>query len=340
MIRDRIVVLPLLTLALAEGFPLSAQSVVSTHSGVIYFFEGSVWNGTDRLEQKFGRFPDITEGGELRTELGRAEVLLTPGVFLRIDENSSIRMLSNKLSDTRVELVGGSAIVESNEGGADTSVELIYKNWHVRVPHEGVYRIDAVPAQVLVYRGSVEVAAEGTTETEYAGEGQVLPLAAVLVAEESTTPGGDAFKNWAMRRSQAVSADNAIAADIFDDPRQIDASGLALGGFSYFPLTGIPSMSITNPHALSLWSPYQSTLSSIYSPWYLYGPQYLGWPRGLPLYSRPIVAWPARVGIGLHPGGFGSPRLPVVPQPPVVPRPPVAPRPIGAPHSGFHASGR
>lgn len=286
LIRDRIVVLPLLALALAEGFPLTAQSVVSTHSGVIYFFDGSVWNGTDRLEEKFGRFPDITEGGELRTELGRAEVLLTPGVFLRIDENSSIRMLSNRLSDTRVELLGGSAIVESNERGADTSVELIYKNGHVRVPHEGVYRIDAEPPQVLVCRGSVEVAAE---ETEYAGEGHVLPLAAVLVAEESTTPGGDAFKNWAMRRSQAVSADNAIAADIFDDPRQIDASGHALGGFSYFPLTGIPSMSITNPYGLSFWSPYQSTLSSTYSPWNLYRPQYLGWPRGVPLYSRPIV---------------------------------------------------
>lgn len=33
MIRDRIVVLPLLTLALVEGFPLSAQSVVSTLRG-------------------------------------------------------------------------------------------------------------------------------------------------------------------------------------------------------------------------------------------------------------------------------------------------------------------
>ena len=79
MIRDRIVVLPLLTLALAEGFPLSAQSVVSTHSGVIYFFEGSVWNGTDRLEQKFGRFPDITEGGRHRAATGRLRFPQTPG---------------------------------------------------------------------------------------------------------------------------------------------------------------------------------------------------------------------------------------------------------------------
>src|SRR6516162_3040848 len=188
MTHARVTVLQLLVLALAVEFPGWGQSVVSTHSGVIYFFEGSVFVGDQQLEQKFGKFPDIGEGRELRTEQGRAEVILTPGVFLRIDENSAIRMLSNKLSDTRVELVGGSAIVESNEGGADTSVELIYKNWHVRLPHEGVYRIDAEPPQVLVYRGSVEVAAEGTTETEYAGEGQVLPLAAVLVAEESTTP--------------------------------------------------------------------------------------------------------------------------------------------------------
>jgi hypothetical protein len=87
-------------------------------------------------------------------------------------------------------------------------------------------------------------------------------------------------------------------------------------------------MTITHPYGLSFWSPYQSTLSSIYSPWYLYGPQYLGWPRGVSLYSRPIVTGPARVGIGLHPGGLGSPRLPVMP------------RPVGAPHSGVHASRR
>jgi len=38
-------------------FPASGQSVVSTHSGVVYFFVGSAFLADEPLEQKFGRFP-------------------------------------------------------------------------------------------------------------------------------------------------------------------------------------------------------------------------------------------------------------------------------------------
>jgi hypothetical protein len=95
-----IAVLILTATSLASG-----HSVVSTHSGLVYFFEGSVFIGDQQLEQKFARFPNVGEGNELRTERGRAEVLLTPGVVLRLDENSAIRMLSDKLSNTLVELL-------------------------------------------------------------------------------------------------------------------------------------------------------------------------------------------------------------------------------------------
>src|SRR5581483_12433636 len=86
------------------GLPLLAQSVISAHSGLVHFFDGSVFLDDQRLEQKTGKFDQINNGSELRTQDGRAEVLLTPGTFLRLGANSSIRMLSNKLEDTRVEL--------------------------------------------------------------------------------------------------------------------------------------------------------------------------------------------------------------------------------------------
>ena len=84
------VLVPLVSLAIAGAFPAAAQSVVSTHSGLVYLFEGSVFLGGERLEQKFGKFPDMGEGRELRTEAGRAEVLLTPGAMLRLDQNSAM----------------------------------------------------------------------------------------------------------------------------------------------------------------------------------------------------------------------------------------------------------
>src|SRR5260370_32732395 len=90
---------------------LSGQPVVSVRSGLVHFFEGSVSIDGQPLEQRFGRFCDIKPGSELRTDQGRAEVLLTPGVFLRVDENSSIRMLDNRLTGTRAELIGGPAML-------------------------------------------------------------------------------------------------------------------------------------------------------------------------------------------------------------------------------------
>src|SRR5271163_2603282 len=88
----------------------SGQAVISTHSGVVHYFEGAVYLNDQPLEPRLGRFLSMPEGAELRTEEGRAEVLLTPGVFLRIDRNSAIRMVSSSLADSRVELLSGSAM--------------------------------------------------------------------------------------------------------------------------------------------------------------------------------------------------------------------------------------
>src|SRR5437588_9754366 len=89
----------------ATSFVASAQSVISAKSGLIHYAEGRVYLGDKLVESQFGSFPDIKGNGQVRTEDGRAEVLLTPGVFLRIGENSSIRMVTNRLIDTRVEFL-------------------------------------------------------------------------------------------------------------------------------------------------------------------------------------------------------------------------------------------
>ena len=121
-----LVVLTLLTV------PAGGQSVISTHSGVVHFFEGAVYVGEQPLESHPGRFSSVPQGAVLRTADGRAEVLLTPGVFIRVGEKSAIRMVANTLSNTRVELLAGSAIVDSAKSTPDTSVTLLYKNWSVR----------------------------------------------------------------------------------------------------------------------------------------------------------------------------------------------------------------
>ena len=320
MIHSRLVLLPVFYFTFAVCYPASAQSVVSTHSGVVYFFDGDVYMGDQQLAQRFGRFPEIAEGGELRTGRGRAEVLLTPGVFLRIADNSSIRLVSNQLSDTKVELTGGSAIVETSEGSSAPPVQVTYEHWRLRVPREGVYRIDSKPPSVSVYKGEVDITDGDAAKPFAAREGETVPLASVLAPDPAAIPANDAFKSWAMSRSQAVASDNATAAGIMDDPDAIDNAAGSLAGFSYFPLTGIPGIGLTNPYGLSFWSPYQSALSAAYLPAYSYSYLYpVGWPSNFgyryPLgLGRPLGStglWP--IGSGTHLGGSVPIRIPYAP---------------------------
>lgn len=330
-------------LALFFGFcvPALTQSVVSTHSGIVYFFDGSVRIGDQQLEQKFGRFPDIGDGRELRTEHGRAEVLLTPGAVLRVGENSAVRVLSSTFSDTRVELLDGSAILEANEPAKNNSVRVVRKNWEVKLPHEGVYRIDSEPSRVTVYQGEADVSTGEDSETVAVRAGETLPLEAVLVPESAPATGSDEFKNWAMSRSQAIASDNATAQGIVDDPSQFDTSLPSLGGFSYFPLTGIPGLTVTNPYGASFWSPFQSSLSSMYFPPYSYGLFYSGgWPSAARsrLWSPTGIlnrSLGVGVGSGLRPGGISLPGTRYSPPVLNTPRPVTAPPHVGI-HPGVH----
>jgi hypothetical protein len=323
------------TLAVAAvlALPADGQSVVSTRSGVVHFFEGAVYLGDQPLEPHLGRFPSMAKGGELRTEQGRAEVLLTPGVFLRMSDRSAIRMVANDLTDTRVELLTGSAIVDSEELSSGTSVTLIYKDWNVHFLQKGVYRIDSEPPSLWVRRGEAEVSAGATGVRVSVKHGMGLPFADVLVPERSIDEPFDALSNWANGRNQSISADNAISASI-QDPASINATNFALDSFTYFPMLGVSPVGAGLSSLYNSLGTYQPGFNSIYFPGYTYRPLFLGWAPGgfrSPLHSLPRVGVSPGVGAGL-----ASPRTPS----PVRPGPPprLAPgRP--APHGGVHGGG-
>src|ERR1700676_3978503 len=120
-----------------------AQSVISAHSGVIHYVEGDVTIDGIPVHPKFAEFPDVKSGQLVATAEGRAEILLTPGVFLRMAENSSIRMLSNSLADTRLQVVSGSALVEVGELLEHNAISFEASGRHMELAKKGLYRINA-----------------------------------------------------------------------------------------------------------------------------------------------------------------------------------------------------
>ncbi len=105
----------LVLLMIAAAVSLSAQSVISAHSGTIHYTEGQVTLDGTAVQPKFGEFPEVKIGQVLSAQDGRAEVLLTPGVFLRLGENSAFKMISNQLTNTRLEINSGQAMIEVGE---------------------------------------------------------------------------------------------------------------------------------------------------------------------------------------------------------------------------------
>jgi len=149
--------LGVLALAAASIAALAQSAVISARSGLIHYVEGQVYLGSQLVETKFGVFPEVKENQQLKTEEGRAEVLLTPGIFLRIGENSSFRMITNRLIDTRLEFLSGSAIVEAEDIGKDNSVTVVYGDAAVHPLKKGLYRFDASLGELRVYDGLAEV---------------------------------------------------------------------------------------------------------------------------------------------------------------------------------------
>src|SRR5579863_1564583 len=122
-------------LAIAAGSvaALAQSAVISARSGLIHYVEGQVYVGDQLVESKFGNFPEVKENQTLKTEEGRAEVLLTPGVFLRLGENSSFRMITNRLIDTRLDFRSGSAIIEADDILKDNSITMVAQDTTVHV---------------------------------------------------------------------------------------------------------------------------------------------------------------------------------------------------------------
>jgi len=183
----------------------------------------------------------MKENGQLRTEDGRAEVLLTPGVFLRAGENSAFRMVSNQLTDTRVEVLNGSLMLECAELLKDNAITLLYKDASISLRKDGVYRLDTEPPQLRVYDGEALVEQGG--QTLALKKGKLLAFNGLFVAERFDPRVGDTLFRWAKRRAEYVAMANVSAAKSLRDSGSVLRTSAwrwnpYFGMFTYIPWRG------------------------------------------------------------------------------------------------------
>ena len=189
----------------------SAQPVLSAKSGTIAYVEGKVWLDGQPVEQSVTRFPEIKENSVVRTTEGRAEILLTPGVTLRLGENGSFRMVTNRLIDTRLELLTGSAIVVADEIRPDTSVTVVCRDGAVGISKVGGYRFDTEPPRIKVFKGVASVQIAG--QTILVAADKMLSLAGTTASVEKFDPEDtDSLDRWSRVRAGYMEMANVSAA--------------------------------------------------------------------------------------------------------------------------------
>jgi hypothetical protein len=270
-----------------------AQSVISAHSGVIHYIEGDVTIDGTAIHPKFAEFPDVKSGQLLATEEGRVEMLLTPGVFLRLRENSSVRMISNALADTRLEVVSGSALVEVGELLEHNAISLDVAGARIALSKKGLYRVTADPGRLQVYDGQAVVTAAGETRT------------AELADTKFDIKNTDSFYRWSARRAEYVAAANVISARVASNSDYRSSFSSASSAWSWNPYFGMYTFL---PRNGVYWSPFGSPF---YSPGVITGiymPQ-RGWGSrggGMPINGSRTPASVAPAGGGGRMGSSGG----------------------------------
>lgn len=189
------------------------QYVVSATAGGINEADGDVSSKRGEDNWNLAVVGDqLKSGDRLKTgAAGRAEVLLTPGSYLRLSANTEIRMYDTALDSVRVGLISGSIIVEaaSFDTVNRTIATLATPKATVSISHQGVYRLNVDPAgteTVEVERGKLAI--NGTE----VGSGRMATLevgGTTPKIEKISNKSKDGFDDWSQERAQSLVAANS-----------------------------------------------------------------------------------------------------------------------------------
>lgn len=135
----------------------NAPAAGSAVPGTLNYIEGSATVNGQAVNQHSIGSVTLEPGQVIATTQGRAEVLLTPGVYLRLGDNSAAQMVSPDLTNTVVNINSGRASVEVDQLFPQNSIHIVENNVPVQLVKPGVYEFDADRGAVLVFKGEAAV---------------------------------------------------------------------------------------------------------------------------------------------------------------------------------------
>lgn len=241
----RLKALALLSLATLFA-PALAESANPARPGTVNYIEGQAALSGEALTRNSIGQAEVAPGQQITTTDGKVEVLLTPGVFLRLGQNSTMQMVSPDLTRTEVALTGGTAEIEVDQiypqnnllvdmGAAGTAQSRIEKT--------GLYEFDAANQTVRVLDGKATARDAAGKEVEIKS-GHVLALNgdATKPAKFDRNKYTDSLTDWSDLRANYLGQANEGLAE-----RYAGGAGFAPGwnwdpafyGYTWLPGNGL-----------------------------------------------------------------------------------------------------
>ena len=204
----------------AAGVFAGAAFGAVARPGTVNYAEGQVSLDGRPIGAKGLGSTEAGPGQVLQTANGKAEMLLTPGVVLRLSDASAVKMISPSLTDTRVELLKGEAMVEAAEVQKENHIDVIDRGATIELKKRGLYRFNADQPLLAVYDGKAQVQQDDRTVD--VGKGRELPLAqsSQRKPQKFDTKQTDSLYQWSKLRSQYLAEANmsSVRTIVMDNP--------------------------------------------------------------------------------------------------------------------------
>lgn len=202
------------------GVPMFAQAdntAQPARPGTVNYIEGTVALDGQQITSKQIGSLEMEPGQEITTGSGKVEILLTPGVFLRVDSNSAVKMISPGLTLTQVQVERGRAAVEVDEIHDQNNLQMIDAGVTTRLVKKGYYEFDANNPTVRVFKGKADV--EQADKTRDVKGGHELALATGPEKPSGFNRGDaeDGLFQWSKLRSQYLAEANNELSDEYAD---------------------------------------------------------------------------------------------------------------------------
>lgn len=207
--------LPLVTVGVAAWGQAPAPFGQQPRPGSINYVEGQVSIGAETLNPAASNGRVLDRGQSLTTQVGKAEILLTPGVFLRLADNSTLKMVSPDLANTAVELERGRAIIEALDIHPANNIRVVQNGTTIRVVKKGLYDFDAADDEVRVVKGAAQVTAASRAVTVNGAHKATMRGDGAISQPYEPKQDEDEFYRWCSLRSGYLSEASVDAGHVY-----------------------------------------------------------------------------------------------------------------------------